>query len=139
MTCLEPKYFFPESLLSDVKKDQKFNYEKIKLEFSIIHADIGTYSFQVKLYDSQVIDFVSEVKKIPSKQKIVFEKFFVCDYIKNNQQNIQITINRNNIPKIINTSLDVIINAPNSTFIINLINDELFVVKLKNWDQMKEY
>ena len=129
MTRLEPKYFFPESLLSDIKRDPKYNYEKIKLEFSIIHAYIGTYSFQVKLYDSQVIDFVSEVKKIQSKQKVVFEKFFVCDYFKNNQQNIQITINKNNIPKIINTSLDDIINAPNSTFVINLINDELFVVK----------
>ena len=129
MTLLEPKYFFPESILSDKNRDPKYNYEKIKLEFSIIHAYIGTYSFQVKLYDSQVIDFVSEVKKIQSKQKVVFEKFFVCDYFKNNQQNIQITINKNNIPKIINTSLDDIINAPNSTFVINLINDELFVVK----------
>ena len=129
MTRLEPKYFFPESLLSDIKRDPKYNYEKIKLEFSIIHAYKGTYSFQVKLYDSQVIDFVSEEKKIQSKQKVVFEKFFVCDYFKNNQQNIQITINKNNIPKIINTSLDDIINAPNSTFVINLINDELFVVK----------
>ena len=129
MTLLEPKYFFPESILSDKNRDPKYNYEKIKLEFSIIHAYIGTYSFQIKLYDSQVIDFVSEVKKIQSKQKVVFEKFFVCDYFKNNQQNIQITINKNNIPKIINTSLDDIINAPNSTFVINLINDELFVVK----------
>ena len=129
MTLLEPKYFFPESILSDKNRDPKYNYAKIKLEFSIIHAYIGTYSFQVKLYDSQVIDFVSEVKKIQSKQKVVFEKFFVCDYFKNNQQNIQITINKNNIPKIINTSLDDIINAPNSTFVINLINDELFVVK----------
>ena len=129
MTLLEPKYFFPESILSDKNRDPKYNYEKIKLEFSIIHAYIGTYSFQVKLYDSQVVDFVSEVKKIQSKQKVVFEKFFVCDYFKNNQQNIQITINKNNIPKIINTSLDDIINATNSTFVINLINDELFVVK----------
>ena len=129
MTLLEPKYFFPESILSDKNRDPKYNYEKIKLEFSIIHAYIGTYSFQIKLYDSQVIDFVSEVKKIQSKQKVVFEKFFVCDYFKNNQQNIQITINKNNIQKIINTSLDDIINAPNSTFVINLINDELFVVK----------
>ncbi len=129
MTFLEPKYFFPESLLSDIRRDPKYNYEKVKLEFSIIHADVGTYSFQVKLYDSQVIDFVSEMKQIQSKQKIVFEKFFVCDYFQNKQQNLQITINKNNIPKIINTSLDSIINAPNSTFTMNLINDELFVVK----------
>ena len=129
MTFLEPKYFFPESLLSDIRRDPKYNYEKVKLEFSIIHADVGTYSFQVKLYDSQVIDFVSEMKQIQSKQKIVFEKFFVCDYFQNKQQNLQITINKNNIPKIINTSLDSIINAPNGTFVMNLINDELFVVK----------
>ena len=129
MTFLEPKYFFPESLLSNLKRDPNNNYEKIKLEFSIINADIGTYSSQLKLSDSKVIDFASEVKQIQSKQKIVFEKFFVCDYDKNNQQNIQITINKNNIPKIINTSLDSIINAPNSTFTMNLINDELFVVK----------
>ena len=129
MTHLEPKYFFPESLLSDVQSEQKHNYEKIKLEFSIINPDVGTYSFQLKLNDSQDIDFVSEVKQIQSKQKIVFEKFFVCDYFKDSQQNVQITINKNIIPKIINTSLDSIINAPNSTFAMNLINNELLEVK----------
>ena len=138
MTHLEPKYFFPESLLSVVTKDQKLNHEKIKLDFSIIHADIGTYSFQVKLYDSQVIDFNSEEKQSQSKQKIVFDKFFVCDYSANTQQNLQITVNKNNIPKIINTSLDNIVNALNSTLVANLTKDELFVIKAEKLGQDNE-
>ena len=130
MSRLEPMCFFPDSLISDVKGNPKVNYEKIKLEFSILHANKGFYSFQIKLYDSQVIDFNSEVKEITSMQKIVFDKFFVCDYYSKKQQNIQITINKNNNPKkIIKTTLDKIINSLQNTFIGNLEGDESLVIK----------
>ena len=75
MTDLKPEYFFPESLLSDVKKDQKLDYEKIKLDFSIMNADIGAYSFQVKLNDSQAIDFISEVKQANPSRKSFSKSF----------------------------------------------------------------
>ena len=45
MSRLEPMCFFPDSLISDVKGNPKINYEKIKLEFSILHANKGFYSF----------------------------------------------------------------------------------------------
>ena len=130
MSRLEPMYFFPDSLISDVKGNPKVNYEKIKLEFSILHANKGFYSFQIKLYDSQVIDFNSEVKEITSMQKIVFDKFFVCDYYYEETQNIQITINKNSNPKkIIKTTLGQIMNSLNNTFIDNLEGDESLAIK----------
>ena len=55
MTQLEAKYFFPDMIISDVKGNKKTNYEKLKLNFSILHANKGVYSFQIKFYDESSI------------------------------------------------------------------------------------
>ena len=54
--------------------------EKIKLEFSILNPSEGSYSIQVKLYADQTIDFNSEMKEVHFEQKLVFDKFLLCDF-----------------------------------------------------------
>ena len=104
-------------------------YEKIKLEFSILHANKGIYSLEAKLYDKQVLDYFSEKKKNYSKQKIVFEKFFTCDFYFEKQQKLQIILNKDNHPIEINTTLGSIIGSLQSTFTYNYSEDESLVIK----------
>ena len=86
------KFFndFQPLINSGSSNDTKMDYEKIKLEFSILHAAGRMYSIQVKFYDKQVFDFISETKRIDSKQKIVFEKFYTCNFYFGKEQNIYI-------------------------------------------------
>lgn len=73
MSKLESIKFYNDcELLAHLKN----NYEKIKLEFSILHASGGLYNIQAKLFDEQSRDFIFENKRISSKQKIIFDKFF---------------------------------------------------------------
>ena len=104
-------------------------YEKIKLEFSVLHANKGIYSLQAKLYDKQVLDYFSEEKKNYSKQKIVFEKFFTCDFYFEKQQKLQIILIKDNHPIEINTTLGSIIGSIQSTFTYNYTEDESLVIK----------
>ena len=129
MSQLEPKYFFPDMIISDIKGNKKTNYEKLKLNFSVLHANKGVYSFQIKFYDEQVIDFNSEVKENDRKQKIVFEKFFVCNCYYEENQNVEITINQNNNLKLIKLILYKILLAPQYTLAYNLGEDEYFIIK----------
>ena len=129
MSQLEPMYFFPDMLISDIKRNKKKNYEKIKLNFSVLHANKGVYSFQIKFYDEQVIDFNSEIKKNDYKQKIVFEKFFVCNYYYEENQNVQITVNKNNNLKKINLNLPQIFRSLDFSLEYNLGGDESFIIK----------
>ena len=79
MSKLESIKFYNDCELLDhhsSDNDSKNNYEKIKLEFSILHASGGLYNIQAKLFDEQSRDFISENKRISSKQKIIFDKFF---------------------------------------------------------------
>ena len=80
MTTVSGETYFPVSIISEVKEEKKSLSEKIKLEFSILHAEPKAYSIQVKLYDNQPLDFTLEIKQIFSEDKIIFEKFFVCDF-----------------------------------------------------------
>ena len=129
MSTLQSEKFFNDSDISGIKNNESIQYEKIKLEFSILHAEEGSYSIQGKLYDGQVLDFTSEVKKSKSMQKLIFEKFFICDFHFEKQQNIQITINKNNTPIEINTTLGNIIGSINGTFTKNFVEDESLVIK----------
>ena len=129
MTQLEAKYFFPDMIISDIKRNEKTNYEKLKLDFSVLHANKGVYSFQIKSYDEQAIDFNSEEKEIYYKQKIVFEKFFVCNYYYGEKQKVEITINKNNNIKTIDLFLYEIFLSPDLTWEHNLKGDEYFIIK----------
>ena len=103
----------------------------------VTQVEVGT---QVSgIIDKIYVDFNSEVKEITSMQKIVFDKFFVCDYYSKKQQNIQITINKNNNPKkIIKTTLDKIINSLQNTFVGNLEGDESLVIKAEKLPKDEE-
>ena len=131
MSRLQSEKFFNDSEISGIKNSNGELYEKIKLEFSVLHPDEGSYSIQAKLYDDQVLDFTSEIKKSIAKQKIVFEKFFVCDFRFEKQQNLQITLNKNNNPIEINTTLGNIIGSLNGTFIKDFDKDQSLVIKVK--------
>ena len=131
MSRLQSEKFFNDSEISGIKSSNSNLYEKVKLEFSVLHPEEGAYSIQAKLYDVQVLDFTSEIKKSIAKQKIVFEKFFVCDFRFEKQQNLQITLNKNNNPIEINTTLGNIIGSLNGTFIKDFDKDQSLVIKVK--------
>ena len=131
MSRLQSEKFFNDSEISGIKSSNSNLYEKVKLEFSVLHPEEGAYSIQAKLYDDQVLDFTSEIKKSIAKQKIVFEKFFVCDFRFEKQQNLQITLNKNNNPIEINTTLGNIIGSLNGTFIKDFDKDQSLVIKVK--------
>ena len=131
MSTLQSEKFFNDSEISNIKNSNKNLYEKVKLEFSILHPDEGSYSIQAKLYDNQVLDFTSEVKKSIAKQKIIFEKFFVCDFHFEKQQNLLITLNKNNNQIEINTTLGNIIGSLNGTFIKEIDKDQSLIIKVK--------
>ena len=103
--------------------------EKIKLEFSIINSIKANYSINVILFDAQEIKFSSEIKNSHAEQEINFEKFFVCDYYFERQQNIQIIINKNNYPISINTTLGCIIGARRSTYVYKFDGNETLIIK----------
>ena len=95
--------------------------EKIKLEFSVENSTgklLGqSYSVQAKLYANQLFKFYSEVKQNKSYGSLTFEKFFICDFFFEMEQNIQIILIINNSQQIeINKTLGCIVGSKNSTF-----------------------
>ena len=111
--------------------------EKIKLEFSIINSIKANYSINVILFDAQNINFSSETKSSHAEAEINFEKFFVCDYYFERQQNIQIIINKNNYPISINTTLGCIIGARRSTYVYKFDGNETLIIKGQKMGKMK--
>ena len=103
--------------------------EKLKLEFSIQNSKQSNYSINVKLFDEQNIDFISENKESHAEPVLNFEKFFVCDYYFEKQQNLQITIYRNNFPININTTLGCIVGSRHSTYIYKYDGNETLIIK----------
>ena len=134
------KYFSDSVPLinSRLRNSIRIKYEKIKLNFSILNANKGSYSIQAKLYNQQVLDFFSETKKIPAKQEIVFEKFFNCDFYFERQQNLQITLNKNNTRIQINTTLGNIIGSTNCTFSEKYYGEETLVIKAEKMGQEED-
>ena len=59
MSKLHPEKFFNdfEPLETRLNKDSGIQYEKIRLEFSILHANVGIYRIQAKLFDNQLFPF----------------------------------------------------------------------------------
>ena len=126
-------YFTEQGLLSEPlkKKGLKNNKEKIRIDFSIANSSNGSYSVQAKLYDRQVLDYFSETKQSFIKQDINFEKFFTCDFIFEKQQDIVITLKKNDEEIKINTTLGGIIGSRDSKVIYKYAGDESFIIKAK--------
>ena len=126
-------YFTEQGLLSKPlnKKGLKNNKEKIRIDFSIANSSNGSYSVQAKLYDRQVLDYFSETKQSFIKQDINFEKFFVCDFIFEKQQDIVITLKKNDEEIKINTTLGGIVGSRDSKVIYKYAGDESFIIKAK--------
>ena len=103
--------------------------EKVKLEFSIQNSIKANYSINVRLFDEQDINFTSENKVSFAEPLLNFEKFFVCEYYFEKQQNLQITIYKNNCPININTTLGCIIGSRRSTYIYKFDGNETLIIK----------
>ena len=108
--------------------------EKIKLEFSVENSsgklNGGFYSVQAKLYANQVYDFTSEIKPSQSLRQIFFEKFFICDFIFEMEQNLHIILNIDNKNQIrIKKTLGCIVTSRNSIFKYEYAPYEFLIIK----------
>ena len=113
--------------------------EKIKLEFTIQNSSNAFYSINVILFDEQNINFNSENKQSHAELSLKFEKFLVCDYYFEKQQNLQITINKNNQPININTTLGCIIGARHSTYTNKFLGNETLIIKGEKMGQNDDF
>jgi len=113
-------------------------YEKIRLEFSILHAYKGSYSIQAKLYDQQIFDFFSGMKKVDTKQTLVFRNIFNCNFYFQKEQKLFVTLNKNNTSFKNNISLGSIVGSKDCTFSQKFFNDESLVIKAKKLEKEED-
>ena len=118
--------------------NDKKSGEKIKLEFSIINPSNAIYLIQAKLYDNQVLDYNSEVKTSNVINKLIFEKFLLCEFFFERQQNLIITLKKNNYQININTTLGSIIGINHCTFKHKINENEYLMIKAENVAQIDE-
>ena len=115
------------------QKDSKFKHEKLKLHFSILNANKGMYMIHAKLFDKyekqQVFDYISEVKRNNEKQKIVFEKFFNCNFYFQKEQKFNIVLKKNGNSIKIKTTIGEIVGSNDCTFSKNYLDDEILYIK----------
>ena len=140
----QSKKYFNEINVSEKKNvvgsdDMDELREKVKLEFTIENSATANYSIYANLLDEQNINFSSENKESHSEPVIKFEKFLVCDYFFEKQQNLQITINKNNYPITINTTLGCIIGARHSTYINKYAGNETLIIKGEKMGQNDDF
>ena len=131
------KYYNDIEILDNSEKTPN-HYEKIRLEFSILHANKGSYSIQAKLYDQQVFDFFSETKKVDTKQTLVFGNFFNCNFYFQKEQKLFVTLNKNNTPFKIEITLGCIVGSKDCTFSQNFFNDESLVIKAEKLEKEED-
>ena len=133
-TNSQPEIYFIENYILDkpiIRDSIRDCKEKIKIEFAIQNSANGSYSIQAKLYEEQVIDFFSEIKESYVKQNLNFDKFFVCDFIFGKEQNLKITLKKNNKEIKLITTLGRIVSSKNSTVVYKYAGDELLIIKAK--------
>ena len=133
-TNSQPEIYFIENYILDkpiIRDSIRDRKEKIKIEFAIQNSANGSYSIQAKLYEEQVIDFFSEIKESYVKQNLNFDKFFVCDFIFGKEQNLKITLKKNNKEIKLITTLGRIVSSKNSTVVYKYAGDELLIIKAK--------
>ena len=129
MTSKSEEKFFPDSVVSDLIDKKKVSSEKIKLEFSIIHGNPGNYYIEVKFYEKQPLDFISEEKPIFFEEKIIFEKFFVCDFYFGKQQNIDIIYHKDDTKTTYKTNLGFILGCFNCTLLLGIDGKTILAIK----------
>ena len=133
MAKIEPVKNFPdiEVMVNHNKtKDSEDNYEQIKLEFSINNKkDEANYLIEIKLFDGQLFDFISNVSRAFPNQIVNFNKFFTCKFYFQKEQELQITLKKNNIPIEIKTTISQIVGSKDFIFkyIFSEDGDELII------------
>ena len=104
--------------------------ENIKLEFSMRNCSSGKkYSINVLFLEKEENNFTTE-EKASKDNEISFDKFFTCDYYFGKEQNMQITIYKEDIsPFIIITTLGEIIGSKYSVYNKLIENKEILIIK----------
>ena len=115
-----------------------FSGEKIKLEFSIKNCKTGTYSLQAKLYDNQAIDYNSEEKEHYFGGDLAFDKFLLCDFLPEKQQELLITVNKRNHPIDIKTTLKKVIDSPNLIASFSIGGNEYLIIRAQKMGKLDE-
>ena len=106
--------------------------QKLKLEFSILHANKGIYWIQAKLFEyvkHEFLGYISEIKRNNEKQKIVFEKFFNCNFYFGKEQELIIILSKNGNEIKIKTTIGEIVGSNNCTFCEKYFEDEELCIK----------
>ena len=138
------KYFNEIDELNNKSLKKSLNYvdnlqEKIKLEFSLRNCDTGTlYSITGLLLEDNQCDFKSEEKKSVNNE-INFDKFYICDYYFEKQQNLQIIIYKDENPVTIMTTLASIVGSRLSEFMKQTDNKEILIIKAVKLGKDKSY
>ena len=122
--------YYSDYRVSSRLTNTKINTEKIKLQFSILNAQRGSYLIQAKLNDQEDF-YLSEMKNIDSKQTINFQTNFICDFHFEKQQNLLIVLNKNNNPFTIIKTLGSIIGSINSSYFYKYTEEETLVIEAK--------
>ena len=78
-----------------------------------------------------MLDYFSETKESFIRQNLNFEKYFLCDFIFERQQDIEITLKKNDKEIKINTTLGGIVGSRDSKVVYKYAEDESFIIKAK--------
>ena len=138
MDIIEPGRFYNDCepfVKPKLSKSNKDNYQKIKLEFSIINTREASYVIEVKLFDEQLSDFISDRKRAHPNQTINFKKFFICNFYFQKEQVLQITLKKNNAPKDIKIILGQIVGSKNCTFSYDFSEGESLIIKAEKLEK----
>ena len=119
---------FTDESLTEV--NSSLNKEKLKLEFFIINSSGGSfYSVQAKLYEAQLVDFKTELKQSNSEQILNFDKFMLCNFFFGKNQNLSISIIKDNQKIKFNISLGYIVGSRNNSCIFKYNEIESLMIK----------
>ena len=114
--------------------------QKLRLTFSLNNCKDGcSYSVNALLLETEKNNFSTEEKKAQDDE-VSFENFYVCDYYFESQQNIQITIFRDDtIIYTFTTALGYIIGSKNNTLVKKIENQEILNIKSEKLGTDKSY
>ena len=127
MAKIEPEKYFndcEQMAKPKLTKSAKDSYQKIKFEFSIINASDASYIIEVKLFDDQLSDVISHRERARRNQTINFDTVFTCNFYFQKEQNLQITLNKNDVPIDINLTLGQIVGSQNCTYVCKISEGE---------------
>lgn len=135
------KYFneIEETNIKKVDSIKNLN-QKLRLTFSLKNCKNGyNYSINALLLEAEKNNFSTEEKKAQDNE-ISFENFYVCDYYFETQQNIQITIFRDDtVVNTFITALGYIIGSQNNTLVKIIESKEILNIKSEKLGIDKSY